>query len=136
MKPLVDGSVLSELTKANPSERVRAWATSIASITVCALTIEEVQRAIGRHVSACNQDAADQWLTRFLASHCEVLSVTGQAAREAGRLRTRLALKGKHLSQTEALLAVIAMERELVLVTLSPATYQQCALSTYNPLSG
>jgi predicted nucleic acid-binding protein len=132
----VDGSVLSELAKANPAERVRAWAGSIAHITVCALTVEEVQRAIGRNVSACQLEAADQWLTRFLASHCEVLAVAGQAAREAGRLRTRLALKGKHLSQTEAVLAVIAMERDLLLVTLSPATYQECALSTYNPLTG
>lgn len=134
MNPLVDASVLGELAKPEPSARSLAWAESTSRIYLSAITVEEVQRALARTATAGAFQKADEWFTVFLQSHCEVLPVTADVARKAGQLRVALAQKGKHLSQSEAILAVTAIELGAPLVTSRPGAYSECELTTYNPL--
>jgi predicted nucleic acid-binding protein len=134
MTPLVDASVLAELAKSGPSERALAWAKSTRRVYLSAITVEEVQRALARTASPDALAQTDAWFTQFLKGHCEVVPVTADFARNAGRLRVTLAQKGKHLNQTEAILAVTAIHLGVSLITGSPGVYSECDIETYNPL--
>jgi predicted nucleic acid-binding protein len=134
MTPLVDASVLAELAKPGPSERALAWANSTRHVYLSAITVEEVQRALARSASADSFQKTDEWFTQFLRAHCDVLPVTLDIARNAGRLRVALSQKGKHLSQTDAILAVTAMHLGVPLITGTPGVYSECDVETYNPL--
>lgn len=131
MTYLVDTNVISELVRREPTAKVQAWASSLTSVFLSAVTVEEISFGLAWKPNA----RIAEWFDEFFSRHCEVLAVTAEVARAAGRLRGQLAARGKVRTQADMLIAATAQLHELTLVTRNRKDFEGCGVKLFDPFS-
>jgi len=128
---LVDTNIISELARKQPSSKVQAWAGGVVTVSLSAITVEEI--SFGLAWKPNTRIAA--WFEEFLSRHCEILPVTREVARCAGQLRGRLAAKGRRRTQADMLIAATAQLSKLTLVTRNAKDFEDCGIPLFDPFS-
>jgi len=72
-------------------------------------------------------------LEEFLDAFCELLTVTEEIARDAGRLRGEFQRRGISNSQADMLIAATANAHKLTLVTRNVGHFEGCGIPLLNP---
>jgi predicted nucleic acid-binding protein len=132
MSFLADTNVLSELARPKPDAGVRHWARGLTTISVSALTIEEIAFGLAWRPSA----RIRKWFDDFVDAQCDVLPVTYEIALCAGELRGKLQAGGNTRTQTDMLIAATAVVEGLMLVTRNARDFKGCGVSVLDPFSG
>lgn len=132
MSYLVDTNVLSELARLEPDVGVTEWAGSQRSLTVSALTVEEIAFGLAWKPNA----RIRQWFDDFVETFCRVLPVTHEVALCAGELRGRLQPEGRPRTQADMLIAATALLHGSVVVTRNARDFEGCGVVVLNPFRG
>jgi len=83
MYPLVDTNIVSELMRRVPDPRVQRWAERQKDFHLSVISIEEIEFGLTWNPSP----AKSAWFEAFMQRHGQILSITPEIARHAGRLR-------------------------------------------------
>ena len=131
MSILVDTNVLGELARPRPDPRVIAWTRGLATMTLSAITVEEVFFGL----SAKRSLRIERWFEDFLGSDCQVLEITQPIARHAGILRGQLGRRGSPRTQADMLIAATAALHGLTLATRNERDFEDCGVTVINPFA-
>jgi predicted nucleic acid-binding protein len=126
---LCDTNVLSELVRLRPNAGVAEWAQKVSSISVSAITVEEIAYGLAWKPNPRILD----WFGSFLRDFLEILPITAEIAGRSGRLRGTLQARGKTRSQADMLIAATAQFHGLTLVTRNARDFEDCGLSLLDP---
>lgn len=122
-KALLDTDILSEIGKGfdrNVASNATAYRSAFGRYTISVITIMEVVRGFHRKQSL-------RRLQRFLASISgeEIVTFGQHAAELAGRIAGDLDRAGQPIGRADPMIAAIALEHGLELVTGNTAHYQR-----------
>jgi predicted nucleic acid-binding protein len=122
-KAILDTDIFSEITKGvnqTVAAHARAYRSVFARYTISTLTLMEMIRGY-------QKKQASRQLHSFLVSIAteEVLSFDRPAAQLAGRIAGELERKGKPIGVTDPMIAAIAIEHGLELVTGNTTHFQR-----------
>lgn len=131
MRYLCDTNILSELARPRPNPGVLRWATSVARVSLSAITLEEIQFGLAWHPNP----RVIAWFESFLSDHCELVPVTAEVARVSGHLRGQLRADGKSRTQADMLIAATASVFGLTMVTRNARDFEGCGIALLNPFS-
>jgi len=131
---LVDTNVLSELSRKNPNQGVINWFQQQQSLSLSAITLEEITFEIER-IPADQNARLLEWLGKLLAIPPEVLAIDGIIARLAGQLRAKRERAGRPVTQTDMLIASTALVFGRVLVTRNTKDFSDCGVTVLNPFA-
>lgn len=132
---LLDTNVVSELRKLRPHGAVLAWLqeTDDSSLYLSVVTIGEIQAGIEatREQDAVKANELEQWLELVSISY-NVLSMDAQTFRAWGRLTHK---KCDTLLE-DAMIAAIARQHNLTVVTRNVADFKSFGVAVLNPFKG
>ena len=131
MSFLVDTNILSELSRPAPNPGVIVWVRHLTTISLSAITVEEIYFGLEWRPSPRIQ----QWFHAFLRQYCQVLPITGPIAIRSGELRGRLRTQGKPRTQADMLIAATASVHDLTLVTRNLRDFDGCGIPLLNPFT-
>ena len=122
-KTLLDTDILSEILKAKDLgvvAKATAYKTSFGRLTLSAITVMEI-------VKGFQQKQRTDALRKFLESlkTSEVLSFDQACAETAGRIYGDLERAGQPIGRADPMIAAIALQHGLVLVTGNSDHYQR-----------
>jgi len=137
MKYLLDTCVISELVSPNPNENVVRWVDSLDPMNVylSVITIGEIAKGIGKLPESRRKQILREWLRdellvrfagRILAIDTEVMLVWGD-------LVAALEREGRTMSAMDSLIAAIARQGQLSLVTRNEDDFGFSGVSVVNP---
>jgi predicted nucleic acid-binding protein len=126
---LTDTNVVSELARRDPNAGVLRWLSRVSTMTVSAITVEELACGLAHRPNARVQSAIE-WI---LENRCDVEPVTAVIARRAGRLRGVLLARGDDRAQADMLIAATAELGGHTLVTRNETDFEGLGISVLNP---
>jgi predicted nucleic acid-binding protein len=126
---LCDTNIISELARPQPNLGVLLWATGVSSISVSAITVEEIFYGL----SAKPNFRIQSWFEGFMEQYCKLLSITPEIAQRSGELRGQLRGKGKTHTQADMMIAATAQIHQLTLVTRNIRDFDGCGIPLLNP---
>jgi predicted nucleic acid-binding protein len=129
MSPLVDTTVLSELSRAEPNPGVLAWAATVQELWISVVTVEEIRFGLAWRPNPRVQT----WFDRFLREQVEVLPITESIASQAGHLRGSLRARGEQRTQADLLIAATALAHGLVVVTRNTRDFASTGVAVLDP---
>ena len=129
MSYLCDTNIISELARPTPNIGVVAWSASVTTITLSAITLEEI--AFG--LTAKPNLRIQGWFQNFLNTYCQVLPITHEIAQLAAEIRGVFRSKGITRSQADIIIAATARIHNLTLVTRNIRDFEDCGISLLNP---
>ena len=134
---LLDTCVLSEFVKPRPEERVVAWLNSIdpQSVYLSAVTIGEIQHGISLRPPSNRRTELEIWLHETLPMQFtgRVLSLDAETFVTWGKITADQKQKGQPMSVMDSLIAAIALQHRMVLVTRNVTDFKTDALGILNP---
>lgn len=128
---LCDINIISELARPQPNPGVLAWSTTVSSISLSVITIEETLYGLTSKPNARIQ----AWFQRFLVTHCRILPITPEIAEKSGEIRGMLKTQGKPRTQADMLIAATAQVHQITLVTRNVRDFEGCQISILNPFT-
>ncbi len=131
MSYLCDTNIISELARPKPNIGVVAWSANIQTITLSAITLEEITFGL----TAKPNPRIKVWFQNFLNTYCQVLTITSEIAQLAGELRGGFRSQGITRSQADILIAATAKIHQLTLVTRNIRDFEDCGISLLNPFN-
>jgi predicted nucleic acid-binding protein len=109
---IADTNVVSEMMRDVPDPNVMQWASSIgpADLTICVVTVEEVERGLGRLPEGQRRrDLQGRW-ARLVDAYADAIAVYDlPAAREAARVLVASGAAGRPMSLADAQIAGICL---------------------------
>lgn len=128
-KALLDTDIFSEIAKGkNEAVRRRAleYMSAIGPLTISAVTVVEV-------VKGLHKVGREKEIDRFLASlsQLEIVPLDTAAAERAGRIYGDLERLGQPIGRADPMIAGIALERGLVVVTGNRDHYERIVRAGY-----
>lgn len=136
MKFLLDTCVLSELVKPQPESRVLAWinARKEADLHVAAVTLAELQRGVARLPASRRKSELADWLGKLRMGFAgRALSFTPDTAAYWGEMCARVEAGGRTMAAFDSIIAALAVEHGLVLVTHNERDFAMAPLVLLNP---
>ena len=130
MRYLVDTNIISELCRREPDGNVLAWAAGVTTLSISAITVEEVFFGLSWHPNT----RIMSWMEAFFERH-EILPVSPDIARGGGTMRGRLAARGVVREQADMLIAATAQVHQLTLVTRNTRDFGHCGIELLNPFA-
>jgi predicted nucleic acid-binding protein len=134
---LLDTNVISELIKAKPDARVRAWidGTDETVLFLSVLTIGEIRKGIVKLTDHGRRVALEAWLDSVLALRFSgrILPINQAIADRWGRIAAEASVAKATLPVIDALLAATALHHDLTLVTRNTKDVARTHASLFNP---
>ena len=109
---IADTNVVSEFMRDPPDPVVLAWAQSIhpSDLTICVVTVEEIERGLGRLAAGRRRRDLEQRWTRLLDTFAEaVVSYDLPAARETAAVLVAAESSGRPMALADAQIAGICL---------------------------
>lgn len=109
---VADTNVVSEFMRDSPAPGVLTWAASIApaDLTICVVTVEEIERGLGRlPAGRRRRDLERRWLTLVDTFAEAILDYDLLAARATADLLVRAQAAGRPMSLADAQIAGICV---------------------------
>jgi predicted nucleic acid-binding protein len=136
VKYLLDTCFLSELVKAAPNHRVKQWLENQESenLFVSALTLAELHRGIAKMPASKRKMELSAWMLQLdIQFEDRVLAFSASTAMIWGHLCAKVEAKGKPMPLMDALMAAVALEHGLCLVTRNERDFAQAPVLLINP---
>ncbi len=134
---IADTNVVSEFMRDEPDPAVLSWATSLgpSDLTICVVTVEEIERGIGRLPAGKRHRQLEQRWQRLVAAFRETIVLYDvDAARVTAQVLISTEAAGRPMSLADAQIAGICMAGGHQLATRNVRDFQAVAdLSVLNP---
>ena len=109
---VADTNVVSEFMKDAPDPAVMAWAQDIdpSDLTICVVTVEEIERGLGRMPEGRRRRDLEQRWTTLADTFVEAIAIYDlPAARQTARILVAAQTSGRPMSQADAQIAGICV---------------------------
>jgi predicted nucleic acid-binding protein len=134
---LLDTCVLSEFVKPKPERKVVDWLNSVdpEAVFLSAVTIGEIQFGISNKPPSNRRTELEVWLNEALPQQFggRVLALDAATFVTWGKMTAEQKRKGETQSVMDALIASVALEHKMVLVTRNVGDFKVTGLSVFNP---
>ena len=134
---IADTNVVSEFMKDSPDRAVLAWAQDIgpADLSICVVTVEEVERGLGRMPAGRRREDLEQRWSRLVDTFAEAVAVYDiSAARETTNILVSAEASGRPMSLSDAQIAGICLAGNHELATRNVSDFSNTAgLTIINP---
>jgi len=134
---LLDTSVISELVKAAPDDRVIEWLkrTDEAALYLSVLTIGEIEKGIAKLPESSRREKLETWVRRDLADRFRerLLAIDGTVAATWGRLAGEAEARGEPLPVIDGLIAATSLAHDLTVATRNIGDFERCGARCFNP---
>lgn len=134
---LLDTCVLSEFVKPKPERKVIDWLNSVdpEAVFLSAVTIGEIQFGISNKPPSNRRTELEVWLNEALPQQFggRVLALDGATFVTWGKMAAEQKRKGETQSIMDSLIASVALEHKMVLVTRNVGDFKVTGLSVFNP---
>lgn len=134
---VADTNVVSEFMRDEPDPTVLSWAGSMGptDLTICVVTVQEIERGIGRLPDGKRRRELEQRWQRLLAAFREVILVYDLTAAEAtARVLVSAEVAGRPMGLADAQIAGICLAGGHQLATRNLRDFESVAdLSAVNP---
>lgn len=136
---LADTNVVSEFMKDSPDPRVLAWAHGIdsAELTICVVTVEEIDRGLGRMPAGRRRRDLQRRWGQLLDDFAEAIAAYDlPAARQAAAILVAAEARGRPMSLADAQIAGICRAGGYQLATRNVGDFARTTgLSIVNPFA-
>jgi predicted nucleic acid-binding protein len=137
MKYLLDTNVVSELIKKQPDPKVVQWIDEqdSARLYLSVLTIGEIRKGIEQLPPSPRKDNIAAWLSSHLLVRFNgrILAITTDVMLRWGELTGRLEPAGITLSAIDSLIAAVALQGQLTIVTRNTDDFRGAGVPLFNP---
>lgn len=134
---LLDTCVLSEFVKPKPERKVVDWLNSVdpEAVFLSAVTIGEIQFGISNKPPSNRRTELEVWLNEALPQQFggRVLALDAATFVTWGKMTAEQKRKGETQSVMDSLIASVALEHKMVLVTRNVSDFKVNGLSVFNP---
>jgi predicted nucleic acid-binding protein len=134
---IADTNVVSEFMKEAPDPAVLAWAHHIdaSDLTICVVTVEEIERGLGRLLRGRRRRDLDRQWNRLMDDFADAIAVYDlPAARETAKLLVAAEASGRPMSLADAQIAGICLAGDHALATRNVDDFSQTSgLTIINP---
>lgn len=139
MKYLLDTNVLSEFAKTTVDPAVISWLkrTDELQMAISVVSVGEIQKGIARMPRGKLQQDLQTWLDSRLVPRfgIRVLPLAASDLQRWGRLLGEAAKSGESLSPVDTLLAAVALNRDLIMVTRNTGDFALTGVRIIDPWS-
>jgi len=137
MASLLDTNILSEIRRSNPNHRVVAWlnAQPINQLYVSSVTLAEIRFGIDCAPLLEQRVDLERWLTHTIRPMFSgrVLQVSEDAMLRWRHLVEEGRKAGRTYSQPDLIIAALALQHALTLVTRNTKDFVGLGVSLFNP---
>ncbi|MBE9051274.1 type II toxin-antitoxin system VapC family toxin [Nostocales cyanobacterium LEGE 11386] len=139
MTYLLDTCLISELVAKQPNQQVLDWLDAQVSETLylSVITIGEIAKGISRLTDSQRKESLTKWLNETLPNRFEhrILSIDVSTMVLWGNLVGQLEQNGRPLPVVDSLIAAIALQNSLSLVTRNEKDFAGTGVVIINPWS-
>jgi toxin FitB len=137
MKYLLDTCIVSELIAKQPNQTVLTWlnAQNESDVFISVITIGEITKGIRKLPDSRRKSTLENWLQQDLRLRFSgrILSVDLDTMLLWGDLIAKLELQGRSLPLMDSLIATIALQHSLILVTRNEKDFSGTGTTILNP---
>lgn len=137
MRYLLDTCMISELVAKRPDADVLQWVDSIdeEKLYLSVITIGEIKKGIEKLPESPRRRILAEWLEGDLLIRFKgrILSIDTAVMLAWGKLATDLEKQGKKMPAIDSLIAAIALEGRLTLVTRNENDFAHSGVTVVNP---
>lgn len=137
MRYLVDTCVLSDLVAQRPNPGLVEWVDRVdeARLYICVISIGEIQKGIQKLAPSERRQSLTEWLTEDLLIRFKdrILPVDTQAMLAWGTLTAELEKRGQPMPAIDSMIAAVALQNGLTLVTRNEADFLHSGVRVLNP---
>jgi len=137
MRYLLDTCVISELIAKRPAPQVVAWVDSHddEDLFLSVITLGEIKRGVARLPDSRRKQQLDQWLEDALLVRFQgrIAAIDTAVMLTWGELVARLEKTGRKLPAIDSLIAAIALQHHLTLVTRNERDFAGTGVEIVNP---
>ncbi len=137
MNYLLDTNIISEIRKSDASPKVVEWISQMQEdrLYLSIVTLGEIQKGITKLPQSKKKTKLQVWLNDVLPRRFtgRILSIGVDTMLEWGNLLGEAENKGMPLPVVDALIAAIAIEHNLVVVTRNTDDYKMMPVKLLNP---
>jgi len=131
---LIDTNVISELTNAVPSIRVRSFLSTQSDLWFSTVVLHELNYGIELLPQGRKRKRIDSAISKFLAEYMDwVLPVDSSVASQAAVFRAQMHHKGQNLDLADAFIAATAKVNGLCLATRNVQDFEHLPIDLVNP---
>ena len=139
MKYLLDTNVLSEFARTNVDPAIVSWLkrTDELQMAISVVSVGEIQKGISRMPRGKLQQDLQSWLDSRLIPRFGIraLPLATSDFQRWGRLLGEATKSGESLSPVDTLLAAVALNRDLILVTPNTGNFALTGVRIIDPRS-
>jgi toxin FitB len=134
---LLDTCVISEFIKPHPEPKVVDWlnTTDPDQVFLSAVTIGEIQFGISNRPPSNRRTELEIWLNESLFPQFtnRILTLDADIFLTWGQMTAQQRQQGKPMSVMDSLIAAVALQHRMVLVTRNISDFSATGLSLLNP---
>ena len=137
MSFLLDTSVISELVKPAPDNRVVEWMKRAeeSSLYLSVLTIGELEKGIAKLPVSSRRARLETWVRSDLADRFRerLLAIDGTIAATWGKLAGEAEARGEPLPVIDGLIAATGLAHDLTIATRNVEDFDRWGVRCFNP---
>jgi tRNA(fMet)-specific endonuclease VapC len=137
MKYLLDTCVISELIAKSPNQKVIDWVDQLEEMQIylSVVTIGEICKGIAKLTDSQRKNELTHWLHQELLARFadRILPIDVEVMLTWGELTGNLERTGKKMPAVDSLIAAIALQNQLHLVTRNEADFREAGIIVVNP---
>lgn len=136
MSFMLDTNVVSELRKSTPDPTVLIWFRQVPEeqLTICVLTLGEIQSGISRLDSGSKKADLVLWFKRLRESfRNQIYDIDESVSLKWGDLAAQSLKRGKQVPVVDGLIAACAITNSATLVTRNTGDFEGTGVALFNP---